>query len=65
MIPIRFNLFLTSFMFSSALFFLWQFGGQSCFFTSHGNAFWLAWVGPWWTSLIYAGLMLFNLSAST
>ncbi|KAL4859220.1 MLO-like protein 14 [Chlorella vulgaris] len=55
--PIKYVLFLASFMFSSAIFFVWSFGSESCPFTAAGNAFWLAWLPPWWLVLIISGLI--------
>lgn len=39
------------------IFFVWSFGSESCPFTAAGNAFWLAWLPPWWLVLIISGLI--------
>ena len=58
--PIGGIVFLCSTSFSTALFFLWQFGASSCFFTSSDQEIW-SWLPgslPWYTGLIAPGVLL-------
>lgn len=60
--PIKYLLFLCSFMFASAIFFVWSFGAHSCPFST---SFWFAWLPPWWVSLILSGLIFFDAAVRT
>ena len=58
--PLGGNIFLCSTFFSSFIFFMWQFGIDSCFFKASGDSIWL-WVPagmPWWGGLIAPAVML-------
>ena len=65
-IPIGGTIFFVSTIYSSILFFLWQFGPNSCFFESGAPIWkWMPSAFPWWTSLIFSTFMLFWLSYVT
>jgi len=59
-LPIGGVIFLCSTSFSSALFFWWQFGADSCFFTDREQEIWewLPGTLPWYTGLIAPGILL-------
>ncbi|KAL4432565.1 hypothetical protein ABPG77_000502 [Micractinium sp. CCAP 211/92] len=56
-IPIRLILFLCSFVYSSLVLFAWQFGSNSCFFSTHGDIWGVGGL-PWWTGIIWVAVML-------
>jgi hypothetical protein len=60
--PMKFCLFVCSYMFNSFLFFVWQFSPGSCPFT---DAFYPRWVIPWWTIIIFNLLLFVHLAAVT
>lgn len=41
------------------------FGAKSCPFTAQHNAFWMAWLPPWWLVLIIAGLIFVDAAMVT
>jgi Mlo family len=59
-LPIGGIVFLCSTSFSTALFFLWQFGADSCFFSNQDQELWRWLPGnlPWYTGLISPGVLL-------
>lgn len=66
--PIKYLLFLCSFIIASAFFFLWSFGPSSCPFTAGGidsNPFYFAQVVPWWAMLLFAALVYLDASLRT
>ncbi|KAL4420149.1 hypothetical protein ABPG77_010365 [Micractinium sp. CCAP 211/92] len=66
--PIKYILFLCSFIMSSAVFFAWSFGASSCPFTAgspDSNPFYFAQVVPWWAMLLFAGVVYLDASLRT
>ncbi len=61
--PMKFCLFFTSYIYTSFIFFAWQFGSQSCAFTDpfYGNS----WVLPWWTIIIFNTVIFLHLACVT
>jgi hypothetical protein len=59
-LPMGGIIFLCSTSYSSALYFWWQFGANSCFFTDKGQHIWKWWFGklPWYCGLIAPGILL-------
>lgn len=62
LIPIKFVLFLCSFNTASTIFFVWQFGVNSCYTSTD---FWFAWSWPWWCSLVISWGMFLDLAFKT
>jgi mlo protein len=62
LVPIKAALFVVSFLFGTLLLYLWQFGPDSCPFTT---AFYPGWVLPWWTIPIFTGIILAHLAFCT
>lgn len=63
LIPIKFSLFLCSFIISTIIFFAAVFGPNSC--PLGNNGFWFAWSAPWWTSIIFTMYIFLHLSFKT
>jgi type IV secretory pathway VirB6-like protein len=61
--PMKFCLFFTSYIYSSFIYFAWQFGSQSCAFTDpfYGKS----WVLPWWTIIIFNSVIFLHLACVT
>uniref|UniRef100_A0A1D2A441 MLO-like protein n=1 Tax=Auxenochlorella protothecoides TaxID=3075 RepID=A0A1D2A441_AUXPR len=55
---IRMVIFLCSLVFSTTVFFAWQFGHSGCFFTDEVDLFGFGSVVPWWVSLVVAFFLL-------
>lgn len=60
--PMKFCLFVSSFIFNTFLFFVWQFSVGSCPFT---DAFYPRWVIPWWTIIIFNAVIFIHLATVT
>lgn len=60
---VRGVLFSLSFVFSSQVFFAWQFGPKSCYFTNAGFRAYAAW--PFWVDTILAALLLLEMGLTT
>ena len=61
--PMKFCLFFVSYIWSSFIFFAWQFGSRSCAFTDpfYGKS----WVLPWWTIIIFNAVIFLHLATVT
>ena len=57
-IPIRIIIFLYSLVFSTAAFFAWQFGGESCLFGDYSMFQFLPGGVPWWVAMVVVGFLL-------
>lgn len=62
LIPIKLGLFFCSFIYASFLFFVWQFGKNSCPFT---DAFYPGWALPWWTIILFNTIIFFHMGTGT
>ena len=62
LLPMKFCLFMCSFIYASFIFFAWQFSGGSCPFT---DGFYPLWVLPWWTIILFNSLIFIHLAAVT
>lgn len=60
--PMKFCLFVCSFIFNSFLFFVWQFSAGSCPFS---DSFYPRWVIPWWTIIIFNAVIFIHLATVT
>lgn len=60
--PMKFSLFVCSFIFNSFLFFVWQFSAGSCPFS---DSFYPRWVIPWWTIIIFNAVIFIHLATVT
>ncbi|WPT11598.1 MLO-like protein 11 [Picochlorum sp. SENEW3] len=58
----KISLFICSYLFASFIFFAWQFSAKSCPFS---DAFYRFWVTPWWTIILFNGVMFIHLAAVT
>ena len=61
--PMKFCLFFVSYIWTSFIFFAWQFGSKSCAFTDpfYGKS----WVLPWWTIIIFNAVIFLHLATVT
>ena len=67
-IPISGVLFLCSSVFAMAIFFVWQFGAQSCLFSTQNQQIWRWLPGsiiPWWVGLLVPGILIIWLAVVT
>lgn len=62
LLPMKFSLFMCSFIYGSFLFFVWQFAPNSCPFT---DSFYPQWVIPWWTIILFNTVIFVHLAAVT
>jgi hypothetical protein len=60
--PMKFCLFVCSFIFNSFLYFVWQFSAGACPFS---DSFYPYWVIPWWTIIIFNAVIFIHLATVT
>ena len=62
LIPIKLGLFFCAFVYASFIFFVWQFGKNSCPFT---DSFYPGWALPWWTIILFNTFIFLHMGTGT